>query len=328
MSVVSPKGESGTGVAETWQRQVEGTWHGWPSIFDAAGNHLGHVQADRSIFEQDGERLIQVKTTVDCAGPTRSRLEHAQHLLRVKHVEAARVYDGEDFFGAGLPYGSLVLGSDYCLPWTSDNRVAVHVLPDGKTQAYSTLLFQGPAIHAVINGIYRLSSDYDTNPETRASIDAFVRAEKAIGARPYLLPKRARGAFRGEVEVYSGGQEKLGRAAVTMTHAPLGLARSETTLTIDGSVTSLSGRALRFVRTRHENQHFFEGPDVFGNAIGYGRALYTTQHVRGEALRIRGREFILDDRFTMSVVWEVFRADRLEHVVHGVLSWEPAEGAA
>jgi hypothetical protein len=305
------------GIAETWQRQVEGTWHGFPSIFDATGRHLGHVQADRSIFERGGERLIQVKTTVDCAEPTRSRLEHAQHLLRVKHAGTSRVYDGEDFFGAGLPYGSLVLGSDYCLPWTSDNRVTVHVLPDGKTQAYSTLLYQGPAIHAVINGIYRLSHDYASNAETRAQIDAFVAGEKAIGARPYLLPKRGKGTFTGELEVYSASQEKVGRSAVSIAYTPVGLARAETVLRMDGPIA----RELRFVRTRHENQHFFEGPDVFGNAIGYGRALYTTQHVRGEALRIRGREFILDDRHTMSVVWELFRDDRLEHVAHGVLTF-------
>ena len=33
---------------------------------------------------------------------------------------------------------------------------------------------------------------------------------------------------------------------------------------------------------------------LFGNAIAYGRALYTTQHHATEAFKIKGREFIID----------------------------------
>ncbi len=40
----------------------------------------------------------------------------------------------------------------------------------------------------------------------------------------------------------------------------------------------------------------YEGPDVRGNARGYGRALFTSQHFTGgDVWKLKGREFLLDD---------------------------------
>ena len=55
--------------------------------------------------------------------------------------------------------------------------------------------------------------------------------------------------------------------------------------------------------------------------MGYGRALYTSQHFHGEALKIQGREFIIDRNYTMSVVWKIFASDQVEHITFGVLTW-------
>ena len=59
--------------------------------------------------------------------------------------------------------------------------------------------------------------------------------------------------------------------------------------------------------------------------MGYGRALYTSQHFHGEALKIQGREFIIDRNYNMSVVWRFFSSDRAEKMVFGVLNWEPED---
>jgi hypothetical protein len=310
-------------AAANWHKHVEGTWHGLPSLFDAAGNHVGFVQADRTI-EIDPETkqpLIRVATRVDATGPLRARLEHPEHLLRTRNDGGARVYDGPDFYGAGLPFGSLVLGADYCVPWTSDNQVAVHVLPDGKTQAYSTLLYQGPTIHAVINGIYRLSPPPGTpGAPSPTELDEHRARERREGATPHTWPVRTRGRFRGELEAWSGDQTRAGTVAVAIDHAPQTPSRAEWTITLRGALE----RSLRVTRVRHGASHFYEGPDLFGNGIAYGRALFTTQHLAREPRRIRGREFLLDDKGTMSVVWEFLRDEKRELVLHGVLTFDPA----
>jgi len=80
-------------------------------------------------------------------------------------------------------------------------------------------------------------------------------------------------------------------------------------------------REYSFTRHRNGNLHNFEG-DINGNAIGYGRALYTSQHFAGEAYKIKGREFFYDTEHNLSVVWQVFKGDIQEYMVYGVLKWE------
>ena len=38
--------------------------------------------------------------------------------------------------------------------------------------------------------------------------------------------------------------------------------------------------------------------------------------------KIKGREFLLDDSLSMSVVWDLWSGDARSHVVHGLLEWE------
>jgi hypothetical protein len=303
--------------AERWHDTVSGTWHGWPSIFDAQGNHVGHVRADRRISRDGGaEPVIRVPTTVDVQGLLRSRLEHREHLLRVTHVDGSRVYLGPDFYGAGHPFGSCLVGNDYCVPWASDNQVMVQVLEDGRRQVYSTLLYQGPAIHAVITGLYLLTTERDAG--ARDAVDAHLARERRDGARPYVLEGRPAGSFGGALEIFAGDQSRLGRCEARLRYVPVGPQRAETSIALGGVI----GREFRTVRSRHQNQHFFEGPDLWGNGIGYGRALFTVQHVRGEPLRIRGREFLIDDD-QLAVAWEFLRADRREQLAFGTLHWKP-----
>ena len=79
-----------------------------------------------------------------------------------------RIYCGPDFVGAGRPFGLFVDSNYYSPGWTSDLRTWVHILPDGETQVYSSVLYEGPAINMVFNGIYKVAHDYRTTPATKA----------------------------------------------------------------------------------------------------------------------------------------------------------------
>jgi hypothetical protein len=305
-------------AATRWQQTVEGTWHGWPAIFDASGTHRGFVQADRRIELEGGAPVIRVKTSVEVDSILRWRLEHDEHVLHVEHLQSCRVYVGPDFYGAGYPFGHCLIGTDYCVPWASDNRVMVQVLPDGQTQAYCTLLYRGPTLHAVINGIYKLRRPGDDSDDTNQRIAAHIAHERAHGSRPHILCHRGPGRFVGQVQIFDAEQGLRGTSEASLSLRPVGAMRAEGALELGGELDC----SLRFARSRHENLYYYEGPDLWGNGIAYGRALYTTQHLRGQPARIRGREFLIDGSQMLVVAWEFLREERLEHMVFGVLSWE------
>ncbi len=166
-----------------------------------------------------------------------------------------------------------------------------------------------------------IDSDYHTNPVTQASIEAFCATEQVNGRMPHALPEKHAGTWEGDLEVNGEDQHKQGVTHVKMRYRPLALLRAEMTVEMTGAIE----RTFTYTRFRNANLHTFDGPDVYGNGLSYGRALYTVQHFFGEALKIRGREFIIDDNYTMSAVWQVLRSDRLKHYLFGVLTWTPGE---
>jgi hypothetical protein len=104
---------------------------------------------------------------------------------------------------------------------------------------------------------------------------------------------------------------------VRIEYTPINLLRAEMAVEMDG----VESRKYRFVRHRNGPRHTFDGPDVYGNSMGYGRALYTSQHFYGQALKVKGREFLIDDAFTLSAVWQWFKSDKLRYTMFGVLEW-------
>ncbi len=307
-----------TELAEKWHKQVEGIWHGCPGIYDHAGMIQGYTQADRSIFVDDeGHHLIRVETKVDCVGPLRARLETPVHLLKVRHLENKRVYEGPDFFGAGYPYGTLILGNDYCIPWQTDNRVTVQLLPGEQLQAYSNVAYEGNTLVGVITGLYRLSRDYGTNPKTQKVIAEHREDEIRRVKDVHILPPTTAGVFRGELETYRPDQTLVGNTTVEWVHTPHSRYRMTQDMTLSGAVQ----RHVKIERTRHENHHFFED-GLWGNGIGFGRALFWRGNFTSETTRLIGRDFQLPDG-SIAVVWELWRADTLEQVLHGVLRFEP-----
>jgi len=107
---------------------------------------------------------------------------------------------------------------------------------------------------------------------------------------------------------------------VTIRHTPLDLRRARHEITWEGPLE----KRYAYERYRDGARHQYDGPDVWGNAMAYGRALYTTQHGDGAAWKIRGREFLIDEDLRLAIVWELFHGDQMTHVVHGLLEWTAA----
>ena len=312
---------SGLEKASDWQKRIEGDWHGVPAVFDAEGHHVGHIKVSRaSVY--DGERVTYTMDTAsDVRGPLRSRFEARDFAFGVRDDGKDRVYMGPDFMGAGRPWGAVVDAHYYSPAWMADLRTMVHVLPDQKTQVYSSLLFEGPTLIAVFNGLYKVGNDYGKNPETTRSVDGFLEHERKVGSNQHVLPFKRAGRWTGELTTYEPGEERAGVTRVTIDYRPTTLLRA----TVDVRLSGAFEKRMRYERARVGHRHVFDGPDVYGNAIGYGRALYTSQHVHGQALSFEGREFLVDDDYTMSVVWKVRRSGALGFLMYGLLAWEPGE---
>ncbi len=305
-----------------WQEKITGEWHGRPSIFDAAGNHVGYNKVYRASTFENGRTTYTMNTILDAVGPLRARFEAGKFAFGVLDSDRDRIYMGPDFLGAGHPFGTALVDAHYYSPgWESDLRTMVHILSDGETQVYSSLLYDGPTINGVFNGVYKVAYDYHTNPETRARIDAFTEQEIVNGKKPHILPIKHAGCWSGEMFVYDANQEQVGVNQVTIEYTPLTLLSARMAVTISGVIN----RSYSFVRRRNGIRHMFEGPDVVGNGIAYGRPLYTSQHFYGESLKIRGREFLYDDNFSLSTVWDFIASDKRQYMTYGMLTWE--EGA-
>jgi len=310
-----------SGQPSNWQKTIEGEWYGLPSVFDAEGNHIGYNKVSRaSVFDPETGKTTYIMDTrlQGATGPLVARFEVSDTFaFGVIDSDRDRIYLGPDFIGAGHPYGMLVDAHYYSPLWTADLRTMVHILPDMQTQVYSSLLYDGPKICAVFNGIYKVAHDYSINAETRTRIDAFCEMERVNGRKPHILPSKKSGEWSGQMMVYGPDQQAIGMNKVHIDYQPLDLLRSEMNVSISG----VFEKKYKFNRYRRSNRHFFEGPDVFGNSFGYGRALYTSQHFYGEALKIKGREFLIDDNFTLSVVWQFYQSDRMKYTTFGVLTW-------
>jgi hypothetical protein len=304
-----------------WQEKITGEWYGCPSVFDADGKHLGYNKVNRSSVVANGQTTYFMKTELDVTGDLRARFEAPGFAFGVLDNGKDRIYMGPDFYGCGNPYGSLVDAHYYSPGWSADLRTLVHILPDGKTQVYSSQLFEGPKLISVFNGLYLMATDYADNPDTKARIDAFVALDRKQGNRPHVLPMKESGEWRGEFQVYDDHQKLLGVSFVRLQYRPLDLRRAEVKFSIEGAVNLQA----TYVRAREGFRHDFHGPDLYGNAVSYGRALYTSVHMRGQALKLKGRDFLIDEKFTTSSAWQLFAGDRQTNTLYGVLHWTEAD---
>ncbi|MCY4036257.1 MAG: hypothetical protein OXF64_02230 [bacterium] len=307
--------------ASEWQQRITGEWYGLPSVFDAEGNHTGFNKVSRSSVFADGKVTYWMQCNFMNTGPLRNRFEIRDFEFGVDDRGNDRIYQGPDFYGAGHPYGSLVDSHYYAPGWRADLNTMNQILPDGVTQVYSSLLYEGPTIFSVFNGVYLNAHDYDTNPETKAWIDAHIEAEREMAARPHTVPDRTGGTWTGECEVFGADQQRRGAVSVRLRHDPIDLVRASHALELSGAINY----SHTYIRTRsHGNRYTYDGPDLWGNAIAYGRALYTSQHHVSEAFKVKGREFIIDRDHTLAVAWKLYAGDRMTDIVFGPLTFTPA----
>ncbi len=79
------------------------------------------------------------------------------------------------------------------------------------------------------------------------------------------------------------------------------------------------------MRTRNSNHHQFHGPDMYGNAMSYGRYLYAVRHVYGEAFKLWSREVMIDEDFTQVCTWRFLQSQKEKYTTCGVLRWEQGD---
>ncbi|MEU5882456.1 hypothetical protein [Spirillospora sp. NPDC047279] len=309
-----------------WQRRIAGEWHGRPSLFDADGTWRGYEDIRRSSVFEDGVTTYYMDGGLEGGGPLAGRFRlGAPFAFGVTDSDQNRIYTGPDFHGTGQPYGGFVDAHYYGPGWQVDLNTWNHVLPDGETQVYSSVLYQGWAVVGCFNGVYRRSTDYETNPQTRTSIDGFLGEETRNGPTPFILPTKAPGAFTGTCELWGADQKLAGEVTVTIALRPLDLLRNRLDVTWEGA----ADRRFTVDWRRDGFRSFSEGPDAWGNAQAYGRANYLSLHLPG-AWKIKGREFVVDAApgmsagRTLTVVYEIFDGAVLHSVLHGVLNWEAA----
>jgi hypothetical protein len=307
-----------------WQKRIAGEWHGLPSTFDGQGNHLGYDKVYRSsVFDEKTGRTMYFMNTNfhDMASAHLSRLHTPDAFaFGVIDSDQDRLYTGPDFVGEGQPYGPLVDSHYYSPFWQCDLRTMNLVLSDGKTQVYSSQLFEGPSLTYVFNGIYRVAFDYHTNPDTKAEIDGFLARERALGPRQHVLPSKRTGHWLGTLEACGPDQMSAGAVQATIDYSPIDLLTARQTITLSGAWDA----RFEVVRARQGNRHTFHGPDLYGNGMSFGRALYTSLHAMGQAIKIKGREFLIDDGYTLCNVWQVYRSDKLMLNIFGALDWSEA----
>ena len=306
--------------ASEWQQRITGEWYGLPSVFDADGSHTGFNKVSRASVFADGKVTYWMQCNFMNTGPLRNRFEIKDFEFGVDDQGDNRIYMGPDFYGAGHPYGSLVDSHYYAPGWRADLNTMNQILADGVTQVYSSLLYEGPTLFSVFNGVYLNAHDYDTNPQTKVWIDAHLEAEREMAAWPHTVPDRTGGEWTGACEVFGADQQHRGTVSVRLRHDPIDLVRATQTLELSGAID----RKLTYVRTRSNgNRYTYDGPGLWGNALAYGRALYTSQHHASEAFKIKGREFIIDRGYTLAVVWKLYTGDRMTDIVFGALTWSP-----
>ena len=213
----------------------------------------GFNKVSRASVFADGKVTYWMQCNFMNSGPLRNRFEVRDFKFAVDDQGNDRIYLGPDFYGAGHPYGSLVDSHYYSPGWRADLNTMNQILADGVTQVYSSLLYEGPTLFAVFNGVYLNAHDYDTNPDTKSWIDGHLEAERELAV---LALHRARpgGRSSGPASARCSAPTRSGRARCRCgwRNDPIDLVRAEVTSWRCPGRYGL--RALRFIRSRSGRQ--------------------------------------------------------------------------
>ncbi|MEU0538940.1 hypothetical protein ABZ319_03660 [Nocardia sp. NPDC005978] len=293
-----------------FQQRIAGEWVGRPSLFDAAGTWQGFEDIRRSSVHADGTTTYYMDGGLTGGGPLAGRFAlGAPFAFGVLDTGGDRVYTGPDFFGSGQPYGGFVDANYYGPGWQVSLNTWNQTI--GDTQVYSSVLYQGPAMVGVFDGVYTRDPDL---------ADARVEHETRCGATVFRVPTKDKSRYAGELELWGADQRSVGSVRMELEIDPVSLVVADHRLTISGSLESSS----RFTVRRDGVRSFHEGPDIWGNGNSYGRAHFVRLHT-ADGRRLHGREFMLDAEpgmgagGHMAVVYHLFEHNGLTAVMHGTL---------
>ncbi|WP_405495748.1 hypothetical protein [Nocardia sp. NBC_00511] len=293
-----------------FQQRIAGEWVGRPSLFDAEGVWLGFEDIRRSSVFDHGETTYYMDGGLTGGGRLAGRFAlGAPFAFGVIDSDGDRIYTGPDFYGSGQPYGGFVDANYYGPGWQVSLETWNQTIDD--TQAYSSVLYQGPAVIGVFNGVYTRDPNL---------VDERIATETRCGAVPFTVPTKDETRYAGDLELWTADQVNIGKTRMELTIDPLSLLTAEHHLTMSGVVES----DTRFTVRRDGARSFHEGPDVWGNGSAYGRAHFVRLH-QTDGRRLVGREFMIDAEpgmgsgSTLAVVYQLFDHNRLAVVMHGVL---------
>lgn len=302
-----------------WQQLISGDWHGMPALFKPEGTQVAFNRVARSSVFENGRTTYYMHTNFDGADVFTSRFQIPEFAFGVIDSDKDRIYTGPDFIGTGRPFGPLV-DSEYFSPgWNVQLRTVNHIVPERGLQVYSSQLFEGNCLVAVFNGLY--INTRDEEPATLQRIDDHLAAERVNAKKPFVLPVKHQGRWRGTMEVYSPEQELIGENEVVIEYTPKDLVSAQMDVTVSGVVN----RKFSYLRSRNANHHQFHGPDAYGNGMSFGRYMYARNHFFGEAATLDSRETLIDDKFSLCCYWQFKKSQREQFNTFGVLEWEPGE---
>ncbi|AYF76993.1 hypothetical protein D7D52_27895 [Nocardia yunnanensis] len=296
-----------------WQQRIAGEWIGRPSLFDAEGVWLGFEDIRRSSVFDNGATTYYMDGGLTGGGKLAGRFAlGAPFEFGVQDNGGDRVYTGPDFYGSGQPYGGFVDANYYGPGWQVSLNTWNQTI--GDTQVYSSVLYQGPAMIGVFNGLYTRDP---------ALAEQRVDTETRCGAVTFTVPTKDESVYAGDLELWTADQIDIGKTRMRLSIEPLDLLTAEHHLSMSGVIESDSRITIR----RDGARSFHEGPDVYGNGLAYGRANFVRLH-QSDGRRLTGREFMMNAEpgmgsgSTMAVVYELFDHNRLAVVMHGVLERE------
>ncbi|MFI6043818.1 hypothetical protein ACIA8C_19470 [Nocardia sp. NPDC051321] len=293
-----------------WQQRIDGEWVGRPSLFDAEGTWRGFEDIRRSSVFADGATTYYMSGGLTGGAEFAGRFAlGAPFAFGVRDSDADRIYTGPDFYGSGQPYGGFVDANYYGPGWQVALNTWNQTIDD--TQVYSSVLYQGPAVVGVFNGVY--TRDPDLAEERRAR-------ETRCGAVPFVLPTKDSCRYAGDCELWDADQRPLGTVRIEVHVEPITLLTARHQVSWTGPIE----RGYTATVRRDGARSFHEGPGAWGNATAYGRANYPVLHL-DDGSRLHGREFMIDAEpgmgagNTLAVVYQLFEHNRLSAIAHGVL---------
>ena len=261
-----------------------------PALFDAEGNHVGfeciarasEVTAESARYWMDSKLSGAAARCATASSWVRSSTSASSTPTRTVSTSArTSTAPGSPTAPSSTPTTTRRPGRPTCAPGT---RCCPTVRPRSTPRSCTTA---GPSWRSSTASTSAPSTTRPT-PRRRPTSTTGSPPRPGAGRVPQVLPTKEAGAYTGAL---FGGrrrpEDRWARSQVThRARARSGSARSGTRSPGPATLE----RSYTYDRHRDGARVLYEGPEVYGNAMTYGRALFTTQHLVGPDLTGRGED--------------------------------------